>query len=400
MDGNHGNIHPIASDFVDEGIPFIMANDIREGKIRFGTARMISRSQADSLQKGFALAGDILLTHKATLGETAIVPKIPWDYIMLTPQVTYYRVIDPKRYVTGFLYQYFSTYRFQTELENRAGGATRLYIGITEQRKLEIPECDVAEQRKIAEFLDTVDTKITQLAEKKRLLEDYKKGCLQHLFSQEIRFKDDDGNEFPIWEKKKLGEVFTWINTNSFSRELLTNEVGQVQNIHYGDIHTKFSANFHQDAELVPYVKDATPSDFKQEQFCKIGDVVIADASEDYADIGKAIEIVSLSDTPMVAGLHTYIARPKIATVQTGFSGYLLRSEAMRRQIVRIAQGISVLGISKGNLEKLSFLMPHPGEQRKIADFLSSIDRKIDLVSEELSQTQSFKKGLLQIMFV
>lgn len=264
--------------------------------------------------------------------------------------------------------------------------------------KLSLPS--IHEQRKIAGFLGSVDTKIAQLAEKKRLLEDYKKGCTQRLFSQKTRFRDDAGDSFPEWEEKRLGEVFSWINTNSLSRERLTYGGGHVQNIHYGDIHTKFAANFHQEAEPVPYIKDATPADFKPEQFCKVGDIVIADASEDYADIGKAIEIVSLSETPLVAGLHTYIARPKPGMVQTGFAGYLLRSAPMRRQIERIAQGISVLGISKGNLEKLTFFLPHPDEQRKIADFLSSLDRKIDLVGQELNHARSFKQGLLQQMFV
>jgi type I restriction enzyme S subunit len=102
----------------------------------------------------------------------------------------------------------------------------------------------------------------------------------------------------------------------------------------------------------------------------------------------------------LVAGLHTYIARPKPGKVQTGFAGYLLRSAPMRRQIVRIAQGISVLGISKGNLEKLTFFLPHTEEQRKIAGFLSALDYKISLVEQELTRLQTFKKGLLQQMFV
>jgi type I restriction enzyme S subunit len=82
-----------------------------------------------------------------------------------------------------------------------------------------------------------------------------------------------------------------------------------------------------------------------------------------------------------------------------GFSGYLLRSEPMRRQIVRIAQGISVLGISKGNLEKLTFWLPHPDEQQKIADALAAMDAKIQAVADQIVKLQIFKKGLLRQMF-
>lgn len=173
-----------------------------------------------------------------------------------------------------------------------------------------------------------------------------------------------------------------------------------MQNIHYGDIHSKFHANFKQRHEEVPHISGSLKGDFSDSDFCKLGDVVIADASEDYADIGKAIEIVELTETPLVAGLHTYIARPKDGKITLGFAGYLLRSAGMRKQIMRIAQGISVLGISKGNLGGLTLALPHPDEQQKIADFLSAIDAKISLVADELDAAQDFKKGLLQQMFV
>ena len=102
----------------------------------------------------------------------------------------------------------------------------------------------------------------------------------------------------------------------------------------------------------------------------------------------------------MVAGLHTYIARPKIGSLAVGFSGYLLRSVPMRRQVMRIAQGISVLGVSKGNLEELTFWIPCPDEQQKIADALSAMDVKIQAVADQATKLQTFKKGLLQQMFV
>ncbi len=133
-----------------------------------------------------------------------------------------------------------------------------------------------------------------------------------------------------------------------------------------------------------------------EEDYCKVGDVVIADASEDYSDIGKAIEIIELSTTPLVAGLHTFIARPPNGAIELGFSGYLLRSPNARKRIMRIAQGVSVLGLSKKELEKLPLELPHPKEQRKIADFLTAIDTKIQLIAAKFDQAQTLNKGLLR----
>ncbi|AJZ97017.1 hypothetical protein PFLUOLIPICF7_07380 [Pseudomonas simiae] len=257
-----------------------------------------------------------------------------------------------------------------------------------------------AEQDNVAAFLDKVSTRLRGLQEERELLISYKKALMQKLFSQELRFKNDDGSSFPEWNEKKLGEVFNWIKTNSLSREHLTFEEGKIQNIHYGDIHTKFNANFRQSEELVPFIADAAPiKEFSSDEFCRVGDVVIADASEDYADIGKAIEIVEVTENSLVAGLHTYIARPKDNQLIVGFSGYLFRSAPIRKQIMRIAQGISVLGVSKGNLSNLKFQIPHPDEQRKIAGALSAIDAKIDPVTRQIEQMNNFKKGLLQQLF-
>ena len=149
-----------------------------------------------------------------------------------------------------------------------------------------------------------------------------------------------------------------------------------------------------------PYIlATALDREFSHEDYCRIGDVVIADASEDYADIGKAIEIISVQPKSLVAGLHTYIARP-IQHMAVGFAGYLFQAEIVRKQMMQIAQGISVLGISKTNLAKLDIPYPHPKEQQKIADFLTAIDDKITAVDQQIEQIEIFKKGLLQQMFI
>ena len=158
MDGNHGTIHPKTTDYVEEGVPFIMANDLINGTVNFKTCAHITDKQAKSLRKGFSHPGDVLLTHKATIGRTAIVPD-DYSTIILTPQVTYYRT--KKGIYNRYLRYYFDSPFFQQVFNNWAGaGSTRAYLGITAQRKLPIilPHYDV--QVKIAEILGTLDDKI------------------------------------------------------------------------------------------------------------------------------------------------------------------------------------------------------------------------------------------------
>lgn len=91
QDGNHGSVHPKAADYVENGISFIMANNLINSRLNLSNCNFISKEQADRLRIGFSYPGDVLLSHKGTIGRVAIVPEVE-HYIMLTPQVTYYRV--------------------------------------------------------------------------------------------------------------------------------------------------------------------------------------------------------------------------------------------------------------------------------------------------------------------
>jgi len=171
LDGNHGGIHPKGDDFVPEGVPFVMASDLKGGKVDLVNCSFISRKQADSLRKGFAKNGDVLLSHKATIGRTALL-KTSLDYIMLTPQVTYYRINDSSKLSNNFLKYYFDSPRFQSTLLSYAGGgSTRLYIGITSQLDLPMVIPTFHEQKAIADMLSSFDEKIKLLREQNKTLE-------------------------------------------------------------------------------------------------------------------------------------------------------------------------------------------------------------------------------------
>ena len=393
----YGIVQP--GEFVDEGVFLVRGGDYSNGWSPREAFKKVTAEIDRPYRRSKLKAGDLLITIVgANTGNVATVPDWLEDanITQTTARIAVERTIAAPQFIEKIL----GSRKGQKEVYKYIKGAAQPGLNLSDLEKFQLTVPSLPEQKKIAAFLGVVDAKIAALRDRVAGLERYKRGLMQALFSQTLRFTKPDGTPFPDWEEKRLGDVFGWGKTNSLSRENLNYEGGEAQNIHYGDIHTKFRATFRQSQERVPFVSvGAIPNGFADVEFCQIGDVVIADASEDYADIGKAIEVVELAETPLVAGLHTYIARPK-GGLALGFSGYLLRSASMRQQIMRIAQGISVLGVSKTNLEKLILNLPHPDEQAKIAEALSAMDTKIDAVTEQLERMQDFKKGLLQQMFV
>ena len=162
LDGNHGEKHPTSNEYVDEGIPFLMASDVHDGDVDIKSCKFITKERAEQLDKGFARNGDVLLTHKASIGETAILNGLTTEYAMLTPQVTYYRIQNEERLNRKYLYAFFNSLDFQNDLKTKAAQSTRPYIGITAQQNLNIvlPK-DVREQERIGTYFYNLDNLIT-----------------------------------------------------------------------------------------------------------------------------------------------------------------------------------------------------------------------------------------------
>ncbi len=198
------------------------------------------------------------------------------------------------------------------------------------------------------------------------------------------------------WESIKLGDFLEFIPTNSFSRAKLNLEEGSIKNIHYGDIHTKFSTIVDVSEEEIPYINlDVDTSKLKKEHYCKEGDLIIADASEDYEDIGKSIELINVNIS-LVSGLHTILARDKIHKTAPGFKGYYFLTEDLRKKMKINANGISVLGISKKNIANFEINLPSIEEQEKIVKFLYAIDKKIELLEKKYENTLKIKNSIAQ----
>ena len=213
QDGNHGEKHPTAADYVEDGIPFLMARDLQNGQVDLNAACKIPKSLGDSLRIGFARTGDVLLTHKGSVGLVALVPEVP-AYVMLTPQVTYYRT-NPAKLSNSYLKYAFQAPFFRDQLNSFSAQSTRPYIGITAQKELQLDVPPLPVQRRIASILSAYDDLIENSQRRIRILETMARALYREWFVH-FRFPGHENHprvasplgEIPQgWEVKKLGEI-------------------------------------------------------------------------------------------------------------------------------------------------------------------------------------------------
>ena len=245
----------------------------------------------------------------------------------------------------------------------------------------------LGEQQKIAAFLSAVDTKIEQLTQKQALLEQYKKGVMQKIFSQEIRFKADDGSEFPEWQEKTLGEVVLSLS-NGLSLEQNTEGSG------YKVTRIETISNARINLSKVGFVE--TESDISNYKLNK-GDMLFSNINS-VQHIGKIAYVEK--DFDLYHGMN--LLRLIIcADHDSKYLYYVLTSSWYKRYFERVCnKAVNQASINQADLRKTPLFMPSKREQTKIAHFISALDEQADKISQQLEAAKTFKKGLLQQMFV
>ena len=291
MDGNHGAIHPKASDYVSSGVPFIMANDLVNGKVDFKHCVFITEKQASGLKKGFAHPGDVLLTHKATIGRTAIVEN-EYDTIILTPQVTYYRV--KKGISNYYLKCYFDSSEFQNTLSNWAGsGSTRAYLGITAQHKLPIALPPLEIQLKIAKYCTIIDDKIALNNKINDNLEQQAEALFKAWFFDYLAFGGEKPEE---WNNTIIEELTSLVSRGITPK--YTEDSDQIV------INQKCVRDHRIDLSLA---RTHTPKKIN-EKWLQYGDLLINSTGE--GTLGRAAQ-VWFKPEKMTVDSHVTIVRPK-----------------------------------------------------------------------------------------
>ena len=329
---------------------------------------------------------DILVTRAGPterVGVVSVVPKGVRSHLLISDKLI--RLKNNKQNDPKFLGITLASSRCQNQLQSKTSGLAKSQTNISQKILLEVSLQTPAkeEQIKIATFLSAVDEKIAQLSQKLHLLGQYKQGMMQKLFSQQIRFKADDGSEFGELKIGKLGDMTSIQGGFAFKSTNFGKGITKV--IRIGDIEKNINLNLFSGicSNEIPDTRYLISENA----------IVMALSGATFGKLGK-VKQGSAYINQRVATFHVF------EDSLNEFVYQIMLSQEFTTYIQSIPSASAQPNISNQDVINFDMLIPCLEEQTKIANFLSAIDQKMDVVSEQLKQAKIWKKGLLQQMFV
>ena len=365
IDGDRGVNYPKSNDFFnDEYCLFLSAKNVTKNGFIFNETQFITKERDALLRKGKLSRGDIVLTTRGTVGQFAFYSDdVLYDNIRINSGMVLLRN-NNDNLLNSYFFKACKSFQISRQIKIVAFGSAQPQLTVKEINKIKINLPTKPEQQKIAAFLTAVDNKIEQLSKKQELLDEYKKGLMQQIFSQAVRFKADDGSDFPDWEERKLGDVGKVYQPKTISQTDLTTKGFDV----YGanGIIGKYSEYNHEFEQIAVTCRGNTCGtvNFTKPKSWITGNAMVVNV-DDSKVVNKTFIYYQLSHTNLTY-LITGSGQPQIT----------------------------------GDIKTHKVKIPSLPEQTKIANFLSSIDNKIEQVGKQLDESKQFKTALLQQMFV
>ena len=338
----------------------------------------ISRELYEELKAkySFPRKGNILLSAAGTIGRTVVYDG--QDAFFQDSNIVW--LDNDDSVLDGFLLQFYN----KTSWDNLEGGTIkRLYNGLFLSKVIHVPS--LPEQQKIAEFLSTVDTVIEKQKETVSAWEERKKGVMQKLFSQEVRFKADDRSDFPDWEEKKFGDIcapLTYgMNTAAVKYD------GENKYIRITDIDDE--SHLYKNNELV-----SPEGELDDKYLVSENDILLARTG---ASVGKSYLYDKKDGKLYYAG---FLIKAHVKSENSKFIFYQTLTDRYARWVQVTSMRSGQPGINANEYSEFMMYVPCLTEQQKIADCLSSLDEVIEKQKATLAAWEELKKGLLQQMFV
>ena len=372
LDGNHGNLYPRNSEFVDSGIKYISANALIDGSVDLSKSKYLTAERGSQFKKGVAKDGDVLFAHNATVGPVALL-NTKDEYVILSTSLTYYRC-NLTKVDNHYLVQYMSSPAFTRQYERIMKQTTRNQLPITAQRDFYFVLPPLPEQRKIAKILSTWDNAISTT---ERLIDNskqQKKALMQQLLTGKKRLFDDSGKPFDgEWEEVKLADVVEFNNGKGHEKHI-------VEDGKYLVVNSKYISSD-------GLVKKTTDSAFC---LANVGDVLMV-----MSDVpnGKAIAKCLYVDTSEKFTVNQRVARFRPKSINSIFLYYTLNRNSYYLQF---DDGVKQTNLRKDEVLDCPVFRPSDEEQQKIASVLVNAEQEIELLEQQLADLKQEKKALMQ----
>lgn len=295
---------------------------------------------------------------------------------------------NPSKLLSKFLAAYVQTAAYWAWVKTMSMRSGQPGISAREFAQLPIPRPPVREQQAIADALSDCDVLVSSLNTLIAKKLDLMQGAMQQLLTGRMRLPGFYGK----WDTMTLGEIFSFLRTANNPRSELS-EDGDIKYIHYGDIHTKWYVFLDCANAELPLIRSNRVANVP---FLEDGDLIMADASEDYEGVGISVEVKNATGRRVVSGLHTLALRGDKTVIADGFKGFLQFIPAMRSSLQKAATGISVYGISKSSVQRVSLLLPKIKEQQAIAEVLSDMNAEIVALEKKRDKIRVLKQGMMQ----
>jgi len=307
---------------------------------------------------------------------------------------------DDSKFLQSLLPFLLQTEDFVSFARKNEHGSTNPFLNWKDIAKYKFYLPPIDEQHRISNLLWTLESNIEKLESLIQKFKIYEKSKMNELLTRGVghtKFKKVKwmfGNEIEIpasWEVKRFDEIFEFLTTATNSRSDL-DDSGDVQYIHYGDIHTKWVSVLDCDVEVIPYI---AKTKVEKIPLLKEGDLIIADASEDHEGSGTSILVKNVKNRKIVSGLHTIALRNKNENISSDFKIYLTSIKFVKSQIISYITGISVYALTKNNLKQIKIPLPPIQEQQKITSILSTMDKEIKQLQNHLLTLETMRQSIL-----
>lgn len=383
IDGDRGKNYPKNNDFTTEGHTlFLSANNITRDGFSFEITQFISKEKSDSMGNGRVSLNDIILTSRGTIGNIALYGErlnTVFKHVRINSGMLILRTY--KETDSMYIVQYLKSPIGTRQINLISFGSAQPQITKKDVKSYKLSLPQIKEQEKIGSFFRNIDETIALHQQELDTLKQTKQGLLEKVFSQEIRFTNENEENYPDWKKTALSEVLS-IPKKEVDKDVSRNKLLTVK-LHRKGVEGNQNTATLKIGSTNYYKRKAGQFIYGKQNFFNGAFDIIPDKYDGYLSSG---------DVPTLD-----IGNNKLSPL---FLLYYVGRKSFYKRAEKYSSGTGSKRIHESTLLEIKIDLPKMEEQQKIGQFFKQLDDTIALHEQELETLKQTKKAFLQKMFV